>query len=112
MSIWNNGTASPAGDKLLLLGIYDTGSYNKGYREIELDPANSNRPYDSAVVNSPGSISPSTVDDRRKYDATLARYSVYYIHQAPDRVVFASTAINGLQSLRLSNGKPIWNAEE
>ncbi|AEF82708.1 putative lipoprotein [Leadbettera azotonutricia] len=120
MSIWkeyiNTGTeVAPAGvweSKLLLLGMQSRSSYSKGYREIELDSAG--KPFMPPIhveVNSPGSIIPSSValEDRKKYDASIARYSVFHILQVPrEPVIFASTANNGLQSLRGG----LWNAEE
>jgi hypothetical protein len=99
-------------DKLLLLGIQSTGSYSKGYREISLVPAgepDAGKP--TGGVRTPGTSEVSSVkqDDKKKYDASIARYSVYYILQVPgEPVVFASTANNGLQSLK----DGLWNAEE
>jgi hypothetical protein len=103
---------------LLLLGVQSRSSYSKGYREISLDSAG--KP--TAGVRVPGSRNPSSVttEDRKKYDASLARYSVFYLLQVPGAVeahsntpgwqpvIFASTANNGLQSLR----DGLWNAEE
>jgi hypothetical protein len=107
MSIWNDGTD----DKLLLLGVQDAGNYKRGYREISLD-ASFQPDLINRSIRTPGDIELSSVkpEDRKKYEASIARYSVYHILQVPggSSVVFASTANNGLQSLKGG----LWNAEE
>jgi hypothetical protein len=94
--------------ELLLLGIKNS-VYDMGYREMKLN----NRDFALSV---PGdNASESTVLNRDKYRATLAKCAVNSLMQVDgetgsDRlpVVFASTQKDGLWSYR--NGE--WNAEE
>jgi hypothetical protein len=105
MTAWSNGSGSL--DQLLLLGVHSDSSYKKAYREVTLDGsgAPTSGPLD------PGTGNPSTIssNDISKYEASIARYSVYFIFQAPnDPTIFASTATNGLY--RQKDG--LWNAQD
>ena len=103
MTFWDNPSA---GDNLLLLGVHNTGSYDRGYRECTLD--GSGHPT-SGTLKFPGDSNPSSVNpnDKSKYEASLARYSVYSILQFGDRI-YASTTVNGLYVLK--DGQ--WNAQD
>jgi hypothetical protein len=133
MTLWKKfdaGTTSwiPA---LLLLGVQSSRTYNKGYREIDVDL--SGVPLDSASPVEPGSLGPPANSsiargDRSKYEASLYKYSVVSIMQVSDDVepyprdslsnyvdpagwqplILASTINAGLQSLE----DGLWNAEE
>ena len=118
-------------DSLLLLGVNNTGSYNKGYRELTLDLLGQ-PPVDPLVNHAavvPGSEHSSVKPgDKNKYEASLARYSVHDILQVPEitdnypvdesldyvdpldwqPVIFASTEMNGVYALK--NGR--WNAQD
>ena len=132
MCVWKKYSSSSWTDTLLLLGVSNTGSSNRGYRELYL-PGGVPTIIDGQTLAIPGNdASPSSVDpgDRSKYEASIARYSVYHILQVPDSVdnyphdgtpgpghyidpegkhpkIFASTMQNGLQVL--INGQ--WNAQ-
>jgi hypothetical protein len=117
MSIWQENTGTddtPAWEpKLLLLGIQSSSSYTKGYREVSLDAASTppGKPIGGAIIPGTNTAEPSSIspDNKKKYDASLARYSVFHILQVPgESTIFASTANNGLHSLRGG----LWNAEE
>jgi hypothetical protein len=135
MTLWkryDDGSATwvPA---LILLGVQSSGTYNKGYREINVD--SSGIPLDGASPVEPGSLASPAYSsiarsDRSKYEASLYKYSVVSIMQVSDAVqpyprdsqntsvyvnpsgwqplILASTVNAGLQSLE--NG--LWNAEE
>jgi hypothetical protein len=108
---YSSGTWGP--ETLLLLGIRST-SMTHGYREIGLDPLNG-RPAGGAVI--PGSGSPSSVLSRARYEAAVGKHAVFSILQVPQAVepmpgsqpvIFASTAKDGLWSLRNDQ----WNGED
>jgi hypothetical protein len=103
MCSWSpNGTGTPS---LLLLGV-GGGSSDLGYREVALDTT-TGKPTSGAAI--PGSSSPSTVQNKPKYEASLGKHAVYSIRQVPNSpVIFASTAKDGLWSLRNDR----WNGEE
>jgi hypothetical protein len=93
------------GNYLLLLGVKND-RYNMGYREITIpliitDPLGG--------VRDPGGY-PSTVSDKDKYSATLAKCAVNSLMQlnVNSPVIFASTQKDGLWSYRNDE----WNAEE
>ena len=127
MCVWKkyDETANAWIDSLILLGVSSGSKYSKGYREITLDSSG----HPDSELRVPGSIDPSSVSsgNKNKYEASIARYSVNFMAQVPDDVenfprdengdiknpggweplIFASTVLNGMQSLR--NG--LWNAE-
>jgi hypothetical protein len=88
---------------LLLLGVY---SSPYGYREVSLD--NTGKP--SGGAQTPGSGAGSSIKDKAKYEASIAKHAVYSICQVSTSppIIFASTYQNGLWSLRGDE----WNAEE
>jgi hypothetical protein len=96
------------GVELLLLGIKNS-VYDMGYREMKLN----NKDF---VLSVPGdNASESTVSNKDKYRATLAKCAVNSLMQVDAEtgddglpVIFASTQKDGLWSYR--NGE--WNAEE
>ncbi|MDR2097545.1 MAG: hypothetical protein LBP37_03410 [Spirochaetaceae bacterium] len=86
--------------KLLLLGIKNN-VYDMGYREMKLDGN-----YELSV---PGdNASASTVSNRDKYRATLAKCAVNSLIQVNGELIFASTQKDGLWAYR--DGE--WNAED
>ncbi|MDR1363507.1 MAG: hypothetical protein LBJ35_05605 [Spirochaetaceae bacterium] len=96
------------GNTLLLLGS-KSGIYDLGYREMKLDG--------KFELFDPGSNAPdSTVSDRDKYRATLAKCAVNSLMQLSDAagggdglpVIFASTQKDGIWAYRDNE----WNAEE
>jgi hypothetical protein len=112
---YSNGIWGPS-PSLLLLGIRSTSSTH-GYREVILNTSAGyeGQPIGGAVI--PGSISPSSVQSRPKYESSIGKHAVFSILQVPDivqstptwqPVIFASTTKDGLWSLRLDQ----WNAEE
>ena len=113
MWIWEETGGS---NQLLLLGVQGDGSYNKGYRELTL--VGGVPPASGAPVTPGGSLSSVKPDDKSRYDASLAKYSVYSILQVPltvdtpaagkEPLIFASTALNGLFVLK--DGQ--WNAQD
>lgn len=117
MSIWKNFDSSRGWQpSLLLLGIRGRGaSLTHGYRELVLS---NGRP--TPVVRVPGSQPPpSSVANQPRYAASIGIHPVTSILQVPNEVIpfqgagwepiiFASTSISGLWSLR--DGQ--WNAED
>jgi hypothetical protein len=100
---WQQWNGSSWVDSLLLLGVKDS-STMYGYREVTLDATGN--PVGSAEI--PGG-SPSTVQNRARYEAALRKHAVFSIRQVPNSpVIFASTQKDGLWSLRNDQ----WNAEE
>jgi hypothetical protein len=97
------------GVELLLIGIKNS-VYDMGYREMKLSGD------DSFALSVPGdNPTESTVSNRDKYRATLAKCAVNSLRQITGEigsdglpVIFASTQKDGLWSYR--NGE--WNAEE
>jgi hypothetical protein len=119
MSVWKEyENGEKTGKSLLLLGIEGKGNYNNGYRELTLGSDGKPIPSSPAI---PGTGNPSSLkpDDKRRYEASLARYNVYYILQVPididpredstgwQPLVFASTSKNGVWVLNRVDG---WNA--
>lgn len=96
------------GSTLLLLGS-KSGIYDLGYREMKLDG--------NFELFDPGANAPnSTVSDRDKYRATLAKHAVNSLMQLSEDpgggdglpVIFASTQKGGLWAYRNNE----WNSEE
>jgi hypothetical protein len=99
---------SNRGTTLLLLGVRNS-VYDLGYREMKFDG--------NFTLNIPGDTAPdSSVSDRDKYRATLAKCAVNSLIQAGSTagggdglpVVFASTQKDGVWAYRDNE----WNAEE
>ncbi|MCL2070574.1 MAG: hypothetical protein FWH19_06285 [Treponema sp.] len=119
MSVWREFTGGSWRPSLLLLGTRGQGSsLTHGYRELLLDP-NSGRP--THILRGPGEASPSSVQNRPRYTASIGVHPVEAIIQLPEEVmgayfpspewepvIFASTSRSGLWSYR--DGQ--WNAEE
>ncbi|MCL2834704.1 MAG: hypothetical protein FWD78_16155 [Treponema sp.] len=141
MSVWNEWKPDdpqadpvvytpPVNGSLLLLGVTGSGSYTNGYRELTLDI--DGKPLlsaDQKTLTPGGALSSVKPDDKNKYEASLARYSVFSIRQIPEDIddinsnssapgayteqtgwqplIFASTVNNGLYVLK--DGR--WNAQ-
>ena len=102
MAVYTQGNRS-----FLLIGVQSSGNYNRGYRELVLDnglmPTDDRRPVIPGGENS--SVSP---ENKSKYEASLARFSVHYIIQVPgEPLIFASTSGRGVYVLR----DGLWNAQ-
>ena len=121
MAVYKEYSQNQWRDSLLLLGIQTSRSYDKGYREVAL--VNGAMPMQGIDPVIPGGELVSSVkpENKSKYEASLARYSVHHILQIPNEVdsfppnpqnweplLFASTAGNGIYVLK--NG--LWNAQE
>jgi hypothetical protein len=120
MTVYKEYTENQWKNSLLLLGVQTSGSYNKGYRELAL--VNGMMPNDGRIPVIPGGeLSSVKPENKSKYEASIARYSVYHIIQVPSQVdtfpsnpqgweplIFASTAGKGVYVLR--NG--LWNAQD
>ncbi|MDR0313050.1 MAG: hypothetical protein LBI14_05590 [Treponema sp.] len=109
MGTWKeNGTGD---DKLLLLGT------KNGYRELHL--SGTGQP--TSTLAEPGVSSPSSLSDVGTFRVTIAKHPVYHIIQVPTTVsdsshwvggqplIFASTYINGVWSLKLSLNNGTWD---
>jgi hypothetical protein len=92
-------------ETLLLLGVRGS-SMTHGYREVTL--ISTGKP--DGGVRTPGDTpSNSTVQNKARYQAAIGKHAVYSIRQVPGSpVIFASTAKDGLWSLRNDQ----WNGEE
>jgi hypothetical protein len=116
-SEWTTPGATPK-PAWLLAGIASmdtsiTTGYSNGYREFDLLRGN----YSDSSFYQPGDAPGSTVHDHERYLATLDKYCINSIFQAPktldpEMTLFASTQLNGLWSYRLRDGEWQWNAEE
>jgi hypothetical protein len=120
MTVYKEYSGNEWKNSLLLLGVQTSGSYNKGYRELAL--VNGMMPTDRRSPVIPGGeLSSVKPENKSKYEASIAKYSVHYILQVPSEVdafpsnpqgweplIFASTAGKGVFVLR--NG--LWNAQE
>lgn len=114
LSIWEKD-----GKHLLLAGRKDimnasiTSGYTYGYLELEILPLNGS-------FNEPGKKTVSTVNngENGKYAATIGKYPVNHIFQAPligndkNQILFASTQKNGVWSYRQRGNDWHWNAEQ
>ena len=105
--------SADATPSLLLLGIQGGNvSTVHGYREIVLKEGN----ISDISLNSPGENTPSSVnggdDQYNQYVVTIGKQPLSSIIQAPDGILFAATAKDGLWSYKERNGKFVWNAED
>jgi hypothetical protein len=107
--------------KMLIAGVQGslynttTSSYSHGYVEFDLDENGSL--HTASKRRDPGKL--ESVDDNDRYAASLDKYPINHLFQAPEeidiyRTFFASTQTAGLWSYRdrSSNGGWQWNAEE
>jgi hypothetical protein len=99
---------SNSSSKLLLAGRLEepvnSVNYLHGYQEI--DQALTGNFHD------PGNGFPTTVENNAAYTSNMEKNPVNYLIQAPDGILFASTATKGVWSYRLRSGKWQWNAEQ
>jgi hypothetical protein len=113
LATWKSKPADTT-PSLLLLGIQG-GSVSTvhGYREIVL---NDDGTISNISLNSPGENTPSSVsggdDQYNQYVVTIGKQPLSSIIQAPDGILFAATAKDGLWSYKERNGKSVWNAED
>lgn len=124
LALWEN--YDNPDEKLLIIGLQGglynttTSSYTHGYVEFELNPDGSFNA--AAPRHDPGSLKSIIVGlDQDRYKATIGKYPINYLFQAPVEIdsnmtFFASTQTQGLWSYRNrgSIDKPDWqwNAEE
>jgi hypothetical protein len=109
MCFWTSKPSGTDPPELLLLGFRGTGRTH-GYREIRLDSTSGDEGKPIGGAATPGGGPPgSSVNNRNRYQSSIEKHAVYSILQVPkSSVIFASTAKDGLWSLRNDQ----WNAEE
>jgi len=119
LTVWVDPETAVNPGKILLVGRQDKSTvstgYTNGYMELPLD-TNGNPAATS--FSDPGDNSPSSVDNKAKYNTTMGTKVVNHIIQTPfnidtKRTLFASTHGGGVWSYRKgSDNLWIWNAEE
>ncbi|MDR1319201.1 MAG: hypothetical protein LBJ90_06205 [Treponema sp.] len=128
LALWRDPEDSPEPEdpspapKLLLAGVQGaktmttSSGYTHGYTEIEINTT-SGAIVSGSGFHNPGNGSPTSIVNNERYTASLGKYPINFLFQAPKEIddkmtLFASTQTHGLWSYRTRDGEPQWNAEE
>lgn len=99
--------------RLFLVGLRaGTGNVNYGYREVAIDGSGALVLSSQAGLRMPGEGSPSSVNDKDKYGATIGSHPINFLYQAPrdvdpEMILFAAIQGTGKTTNNLDSG--VWS---